>query len=312
MNNGRVFFGILLVFIGLFIFLASLGESYRELLGMVTRLWPVVFILLGAGLLFTHQPVGRMFIYGALLVLVLVIAGAITGNRNSTYRPFNSSREQNQITVKRADYPELTSLKLDLEFGGGSLRIGSSADEWFEGNFRGMKADCRVRSGRDDVRIQVDPAHKTNLDFRDVEWVMNIAPNLLTDLDIKTGALNGELDLSRLRCRRMELNLGAGEMEVRFGDTVPESDVKIHAGAAKIRLKIPDTLGVKLELNGVLNNNNLDRLNWIREDNRYYSPNYQTAKNKMEIDAEVSVSEFEVETVSWIGDQYLQAEKDEI
>ncbi|MEN6461704.1 MAG: hypothetical protein ABFC94_10085, partial [Syntrophomonas sp.] len=120
-------------------------------------------------------------------------------------------------------------------------------------------------------------------------------------LNINTGAVDGNIDLTGIPLQELDCNVGAGNMNFTLGNNGTRSKVKIEAGASNITLQIPDDIGVSIELDGALSSNNLARLGWNRiNDNYYTSPNYSQAAAKIDCDIELSAGNLEVKSVPGI------------
>jgi hypothetical protein len=135
-------------------------------------------------------------------------------------------------------------------------------------------------------------ASQTNIEFNQ--------PNLidLKNINIKTGASSIKmLGLANANFDKMNFTGGAGSYTFDFsGNLTKKSKVNIDAGAAKIILKIPSTIGTKIIIKRFLATK-LDIVGFIKiNDQTYISPKY--GKSDAELDIEIKGGLVDVEVVS--------------
>ena len=135
-------------------------------------------------------------------------------------------------------------------------------------------------------------ASQTNIEFNQ--------PNLidLKNINIKTGASSIKmLGLANANFDKMNFTGGAGSYTFDFsGNLTKKSKVNIDAGAAKIILKIPSTIGTKIIIKRFLATK-LDIVGFIKiNDQTYISPEY--GKSDAELDIEIKGGLVDVEVVS--------------
>jgi len=129
---------------------------------------------------------------------------------------------------------------------------------------------------------------------KDHSWDLRLNNEIPLILRIKTGASSNHLDLSSLKVTYLELDTGASNSEIKFADSA-SIRAKIHAGAASIKLLIPQSIGTRIKSDTVLTSSNLMELGFRKEKDVYTSKNYPTAETRVNLDLDVGVSSLRVE-----------------
>ena len=116
------------------------------------------------------------------------------------------------------------------------------------------------------------------------------------DFHMDIGAGSGELNLQEIRVEEIDLDMGAGNLEMFFGDKGEKTFIDIDAGASKIRFNIPKGLGLKIDYQGGLNSTNFDDLALINLGNgSYVSEDFNSSTTKIEIDLDMGVGSFYID-----------------
>ncbi|MBC8151668.1 MAG: hypothetical protein H7Z72_02025 [Bacteroidetes bacterium] len=129
-----------------------------------------------------------------------------------------------------------------------------------------------------------------NLDNR-VEVRLNEKP--VWTVKVGMGAGQGDFDLSRLDVRKLDVEVGAADLDLKLGGRAGQSDVKISSGVASITLRIPKDVGCQIEKDGALNLSQMDDLTKIN-DGLYESPGYAASPKKITVKYEGGMSKFKV------------------
>ncbi len=97
------------------------------------------------------------------------------------------------------------------------------------------------------------------------------------------GASNTRLDLTDTLVTGLEIHTGASATEVRLPAQVEHTRVKVEAGAASVKLQVPEGVAACLEVNGGLLDVDVNRTRFPREGKVYQSPDFDTAPYRVEI-----------------------------
>lgn len=129
-----------------------------------------------------------------------------------------------------------------------------------------------------------------NLDNR-IDVRLNEKP--VWTVKIGMGAGQGDFDLSRLDVKKLDVEVGAADLDLKLGNRAGQSDVKISSGVASITLRIPKDVGCQIEKDGALNISQIDDFTKIN-DGLYESPGYATSTRKITVKYEGGMSKFKV------------------
>ena len=101
------------------------------------------------------------------------------------------------------------------------------------------------------------------------------------------GAVSGTLDFENIATRSINLNMGAGNLDIILGNNHSISNIKIDSGASNLNIIVPQNAGIKINLDSALSKINMDDLNLIRSDDYYISPDY--AERDVKLDFHISM-----------------------
>jgi hypothetical protein len=266
MMRGSTFWGLVLVVIGVLFLLNSLGLLAVNVWSLI---WPIFLIVLGV-----------WFVWGAFF------------GRSRVVR-----QEEAAIPLEGA-----TRASIRLSHGAGRLHIrsGSSGDRLLDGTFGGgldhrskkdgdaLDVRMRIRSG--DIGMWGPWSWQPGM----LDWDFSVNPDVPLALDLETGASDNILDFSNLKVNELNLKTGASSTEVMLPLNAGQTRVAIHAGAASVSLRVPASVAARIRVHGGLAGKEIDTGRFPRSGDVYQSPDYETAPNKVDVDAELGAGSIQV------------------
>ncbi len=133
--------------------------------------------------------------------------------------------------------------KVTIEMAAGTLNINPSSDDKLSGRVDYNVAAWNPTVTRDTGALTISQGHNNgvnNVSGNDIinDWDLKLGNQVALDLTINAGAYRGRLDLSGLMLRRLEINDGASDGDVKFNVANPESMEKLiyRTGASKVNL----------------------------------------------------------------------------
>lgn len=295
--------GFLFIVLGIVFFLNSYGVLPWGFWANVVDLWPLIFILGGIALLFNR----RIPFSTVMLVFLIVLVGYsfMPGvDRNRYIGPFNEgSSRGGEFLVPMEEGIKKANLTLNL--GGTDLRLNtagpiSDPNKLFYGkydwkaNFASEAPQTSHTKNGDTVNIQFNAERKMGSGTSKMDLTLNPQVDY-GKMEINAGALNSVLDLSELRVNNLDINSGASQLELRLGDAGVSTQAEINAGASKIKLVVPEQVGVKIKLSGFTSSTNFVGDGLILNDKEWVSPNYDTAKTKVDMKISVAAGKIDLE-----------------
>jgi hypothetical protein len=305
-NFGRLFLGLVVLFAGLAFLARSLDLVEFDFHFNWNQAIAVLIIIVGLSLLSFRGWAGGLI--GALIVLVLAAIMLIL-----ILRPANLpwpmkvggnwlwpeiNRAQSETVLVNLS-PNAQDAEINIDLGLGELILAGGASDLINGTFTSNFSTLTQTARLSENRIAVDfktVGHWQNLLGNHTNQLdLRLNSSLPTNLNIKSGAANLELDLADVAVSQLTLDLGVSSLDLRLGDKTDDIKADIVAGASAIKIKLPRGSGVKIATKAGLSEKNFSGFNTI-DDNTYESENFQTAARTIVINFDVGVSSIEV---SW-------------
>jgi len=284
MNNNKLSIGVILVTIGIFFLLINLGFISFSILFGIFDLWPLILIVVGINILFKKKLIVS-FITWTLFLIVLIFYGAFYEGRNII-----GSTGYNTNFTKPI---ETLYGELDLDIGAAKLNVGSEEINLLSVNLQGAKLDYKdmYNNNKETVvfSFQNKNYNKINLTNKGNNYKFNLNKDVIWDLDLDLGAVSGKLNLEEIRIKSIDLDFGAGNLDIILGTKYNKSQINIDSGASNLTIVIPKEAGVKLKLDAALTKTNIDDLNLKKSGDYYLSTNYEEATTKLEFEINMGV-----------------------
>ena len=262
MSRNRLFWAVLLVVMGLLLLAGNLNLlpfTAWELF------WPVFLILLGI-----------WFLWGA-------------------YRkPQPVPREERVISLQNAE-----KARVVVKHGAGKLQVDDSAGpgELVKGTFA-SGLDARVESAGGELNVVIKPANAFfpemmfpwNWPGREgLRWNFGLSPEIPLDLTFETGAAEADLDLRGLQVKDLLLKTGASATKIRMPAGAGQTFARLEAGAASVKVSIPDNVSARIETEGGLASIEVDEHRFVRQGEAYQSPDYEQAEHRLDLRVETGL-----------------------
>ncbi len=265
MRKNRYFWGILLVFIGLLFFIQSLGIIQFQ----VTNLFfPVMVIFIGSWMIM--KALGK-----------------------------NVVSSPQELDIPAAQYSQAN---LEIRHGGGRLSLtgADGGSSLVKGTFSNGIVP-RLEDRGSSVSLLLEPpgnwmdAVPFGTSDKGFEWNLELNPQIVYNLALKTGAGETRLDLRKLKISDIRLDTGASATKILLPEAAGTTNVSIHAGMASVEINVPENVVAQVKIQSGLSGIkvNQDRFS-LGGDGRYISKDFETAENKIYINIEGGFGSFEV------------------
>lgn len=291
MKNKNLWVGIILILLGTFWMLENLGFITWSLWEGIFDLWPLILIVIGINMIFKHKAIVSIITW-VLFFLALVVYGFLQQQKDHALLQAIAG---GNIQIEKREGAE--AARLDLDFGGGNLDIGASEAFLVDAHVSNPYVKHRVDFHEGGKKAEVQ-FKETNHKFIKInesdDYQFGLDESLVWRLDIDMGAVDGTIDLSQLKIDEVDIDAGAGNLELIFGEAIEKADVKIDMGASHIDLTIPEKIGARIRLDSAIKDSNLENLRWNYDQGYYQSPNYQDANQKIDIDIDMGAGSLNV------------------
>jgi hypothetical protein len=232
---------------------------------IIRTYWPLILISIGVGKMWdsTRRQQGsdtnarRGSSVGAtiaILAFVLVFVALFWRGRAFSHDGRSASSLHREVrTVERQD---AKSVNASVQAGSGEVSIsgGSShlldADFSFGDSYSNPRVDYNVASGVGQLTISQD-AENTHFMGSHNDWNLRFSNDVPLELKVDMGAGEGRLRLRDVPVTRLDLNMGAGHVDVDLtGDRNKDLDADIEGGVGQATIRLPRDVGVIVHATG--------------------------------------------------------------
>jgi len=171
--------------------------------------------------------------------------------------------------------------------GAGELRVRGGADNLMEGRFTYNRLRLRPEISYDATGSRghlavTEPSHVGSASSR-YAWDLRLNNQKPMDLDVKCGAGSSRLDLGDLTLRRVNVELGVGELRMDLrGAPMSDYTVSIRGGVGEATVYLPENVGIEADVEGGIGGIHAHGLE--KRDGRYVNGSYGHAKTTVRLD----------------------------
>ncbi|MCL5942243.1 MAG: DUF5668 domain-containing protein [Actinobacteria bacterium] len=294
MTASRVLWGLVLILVGGAFLAANLNLLSWDFVLSLWRLWPLILVLLGLGVLFR----GRNQWVAALLMLAVLAAGGglVAADRGA-------AGLSNGARIVRIEGPAVSgvlSAQTTIDVGAARLDIrGGETGKVVQGTYESRREPVisqlshrgayTLKVARQGSGVSVLPF----LNRGQEALALTLAPGIPWRLEIDTGAANGTIDLERVVLEDLVIDAGASSIDVTVGpDIVDGARVLIEGGAGAYRLRLPRSLDLTVHTSGAVSSVDVDPLMQRSGDNTY---TYKGGNDRLTVNLSAGVSSIRVE-----------------
>ncbi len=291
LNISGLFWGLLLIIVGGLIIAANLG--YVELnWGDVIKLWPLMIVAAGASILAVKHIVWKIISLILVFASLALIVWALLGGLPTSYG--NIQRSDIKISKQTAG---ISKAVVKVIGGAGNLVIDSDNQSdivrsVMNSNVAKVIYGDVVDGSTETVTLTMDTPKSNNwFKFGSIKNDWNVTLNQLIpiSLHVDAGAVNSNIDISKTRVTSAVINLGVSSLDLKLGSLEKELSVDLKSGVSSIKIRVPESSGVAVNVESGLGSDNLVDFTKISE-NVYETDNYDTSSNKINITAKTGVS----------------------
>jgi len=285
----------ILIGIGVIMLLNNLGYLNWSVWDIL-NLWPILLVAAGLELL-----VGRRSPLGALVSAIIVlglIAGGVWFISTSDFTHANA-----QTIEIREPRDDITDARVLLSPAVAQINVKALNDS---GNFvvgtvlhRPNERVTQTFAGGDTARLDVKTNGSPGVTMgpgRGYVWDFNFHPDVALDLRIDTGMGDVNLDLRALTLESVKVDAGMGAVTIKLPKT-GKFDVDIDSGMGTVVIEVPAGLGVRLQTEAAIVGRSLPA-DYTRNNNRYTSPNYDSAEDHADIQVDLGIGSITIREVA--------------
>ncbi len=298
MKIGTLFWGSLLIFLGIFILLDNLNLLSFELNNLLS-FWPILLILWG--ILLLKIPNIFKLILSAIsgIILALLIISTFYSIKNSIFSvnikdtfANNSSNSNNSIDVIEMD-SVIKYVNLEISTGASSFNISKNSDNtnlittFTEGI---LVEDNSELDSIKNIKVSAGPLENKKTDYM-ADLSLNNLP--IYKIELNAGASKIDCNFSNIKIKKIDIDAGAANIRLRLGSDMDTTFIKINSGISKINLLLPKESKCILKSESSLSANNFKSFKKMENGKYEYYPTINNAKVII-IDFEGALSSFSI------------------
>jgi hypothetical protein len=312
MKSKNVFWGIILISIGLMFVLRNFGYIHFGWYSL-RQLWPVILVILGISLLPINGVVRVVLAFLIVAFSVWFLAGNdLQQYKANSWRDFfrHDSRQGLYHDPDAQDTPMddfdqylfegyqagIRNAVLDLDAVAGEFTIDGVSDDLLsfqrEGNFGNYILNTNSAGSAVVLRLTMQQRIRRVDNFRNKASI-TLHPDPLWDFKIDAGAAQIDFDLAPFKVDNVDIDGGASRIDLTLGSRYSLSRVSIDAGATDVTIRVPTASGCQVKTNSFLSNKDLEGF-MKSEKGLYLTENFDTAAERIEISIDAAVSNLKI------------------
>jgi hypothetical protein len=198
---------------------------------------------------------------------------------------FVSGPVQHETRAVELDHAELVRVELTMGAGELNVRGGSPRllDAEFEYDNPALKPVVRYTpsSFRGQLTIE-QPDGRGPRGSRHYRWDLQLNNDIPVEVVTRLGAGNATMNLGKLNLRRLDLNMGVGNLEMDLrGEPRRDYDVEIHGGVGNATVHLP-SVNIVADAGGGIGN--IEAVGLEKRDGRWISTRYADAKTTVRLE----------------------------
>jgi len=253
--------------------------------------WGTVLIFLGALFLIDTLGIMEFNLWEIFFPLLLILFGVwvLVG-----YFQRDQSVE-NEVAEIPLDH--IQSARIHFRHGGGKLIVSSGTNQLnlLSGTFGGgLKIKSYPDNDSNNFVLRTHDGGFPIMAFpwlwgpqNYLDWDVKLTDEIPLDLRFNTGASDTRLDLTDLQVINLRVDTGASVTEINLPDSVSFSKVLIKAGAASIKINVPEFATARIRVSGGLMDARVDRKRFPKSGGNYQSLDYESSSHQFDIRIDV-------------------------
>lgn len=292
MSANRLFWGILVVFIGLLWLLANLGILPSSIWYDAWMFWPIFIILWGISILFSKSG-GRSYWVPIIAVLTIAVAVFVYSYNFKGERTVIHNKIISEQLLETAESAHLEFVLGAMDFslsGGGDILLEGEAE-----TITGVEVSNNLSNGVQRIKVGQLPfgGLKIGANFQNSINLRTIN-NLPLQVEIDSGASKMDLDLKEAMLKSLDIDSGATSATIALGDKMSEVNINISSGASSFDVNIPGGFAIKIINKSGLSGNNFSAIGLVKSGENWLSSDYNQNDNKINILFESGVSNINI------------------
>ncbi|HOX41090.1 MAG TPA: DUF5668 domain-containing protein [bacterium] len=290
MRFGRIFWGLLLVLIGVLFLGSNMNWWSLNVFALLADFWPVLLVIIGTRIVFGEEsPI-------PLIVLILAMAGIIAVAaspgllKNSAFKQYSADIRENEEANQNTSFAlnNASEANYDINIGAINFSIVSTdnADKLYEATFNSptsLITDNSVKNGKANISVREEINRRWYRQVGERTLEMKLNPNIPSKLKIDSGASKFDFDLREIKVTTLDFNSGATSGKITLGSKENNVETTINAGASNFAIELPKDFGIQIISESALTSLDYPGITLEKEGNTYKSPGYDSSAKKLKL-----------------------------
>ncbi len=305
---------IILIFLGIIFFLINLGILSNQTWFHLWGFWPVLLILFGLKLLLDKSSWGNKF----LTLLTFFTLGIISlinfigvkpelisnsGLRNSINQIIDVPKHS-ILEFKQDDYPNIISLKLDLNLVKGQFNLGEnnqpvilSLESDYTAGFGEPEINSETLGQQLIIHVNQNKQFVLGPWRQQPKYELNLGHSEIpTNLEINLGSGNGKVQLFATKLDKADIKVDKGSLDfILAKNSLPTQGINLDIKTGVVDLNLPIEVGFKVTYSVDVGEIEIEKQVFTRtagKEETYTSTNYDYAKDKVNVFVDVTSGSF--------------------
>lgn len=305
-KHGHIYTGFVIMTIGILLMLGNMGIISWSILGGFSRIWPLILVAVGLNMFFNNHVAIKMLTFAGLIT-ALIIAGLAYPKSDDWNIRFDMDRladgTYSHKDVVRKEYPMeqgITSAELNLKIPAGAIALSGSEDMLLNARYPGadVKETVETMDGGSRKVFNISGDRLTigsNTSGNKWDYSYELSNDIPWDVSIETGATDADLDFRDTVLKNLELNSGAGDIEIKIGKVDRKAIIAVDVKASDFKISIPEDVGYKAVIRGAIKDVTINGHDYVKDGDVYTSVNYNTAAQKVDMNLDVAVGDITID-----------------
>jgi hypothetical protein len=187
-------------------------------------------------------------------------------------------------------------MRLDLHMGAGEVKVRGGATQLaradFTYNVDSWKPEVAYHTvgGTSDLSIEQPGSSHTHIGDTTYIWDVQVANDIPVEVIAHLGAGSARLDLASLTVRRVEVDMGVGELNLDLrGTPKHDYDVHIHGGVGEATIHLPHDVGIYATGSGGIGDIHTEGLR--KQGDHWVNDAFDNAKVRIRVDVEGGIGQ---------------------
>jgi hypothetical protein len=277
-KNGSTGIGIAFIAAGLFLIAYKFGLIDFRLFWSAVNLWPLLLVVIGISMIFKKTPWIKVVTWILFIAVVVLYSYYFDSNITIFGRNFSGDIQQQEQIIEYHSDVKFGELRLNL--GAGQLNISSGDGYLIESKF--PKEITKVKDSVLNNRRVFIYETISNSNFikhgtigtDGHEYIFKLNEKVVWDIDVDMGAVDAKLDMRDIVFDGLDIDIGAGQLDLYLDEIDENVSVSIDSGVSDIDIYIPKDTSVKLKYDGGIKDIDFIGMHYKKDGEFYYSEDY--------------------------------------